>query len=157
MGITVCFRTHSFGSILFLKAMRSIAMLACQMDRNASGWQEDGEDPVWSTPGNGSPALPTGRYLSCILWKSPRVRECPSSKWSLSHLSGGGIGAGHAGRLDRQGSLAFERGGKLIIAGLGAVPKGHRKKRCTQSRNWEQVISLTIISLLVYCLNLWKR
>jgi len=89
MGMTACFGTHSDGSTPFSKVMRSIVMLACQMDRSASGQWDDGKDPAWSVPGNGNPALLMGKYSSCVLWKSLMEREHPSSGRSLSRLSPG--------------------------------------------------------------------
>jgi len=87
MGIIICFRTHSGGSVPFPKAMRSVVMPACLMGWSAFGWQDDGKGPVWNVPGNKNPALLMGMYLCCALWKSLTVKEGPSSGRLLSCLS----------------------------------------------------------------------
>jgi len=89
MGMTVCFGTHSGGSVLFPKSMENIVMPACPTGRSACGGWDDGKGPVWNVPGIENPACPMGRFLCCILQKSLREREHPSSRRSLSHLSPG--------------------------------------------------------------------
>jgi len=82
----LCFGTHSIGSVVLPKTMRSIVMPACLTGRSTSVWQDDRRDPVWNVPRNTSPVLLMGRYLCCCLWKSLTVKEYPSSRKWLSYF-----------------------------------------------------------------------
>ena len=81
------FGTHSNDSVPCPKTMRSTVMLACRMDRSASGWQDSGKDPVWNVPGNENPVPPMGKYSCCTFQMHPDMKDHPSIKNPLSHLS----------------------------------------------------------------------
>ena len=137
MGMTTCFRTHSNGSISFSKVVRSIVMLACQMDRSAFGWQGKGNDPVWSVPRNGSPALPMGRF--CVV-PSRRVswgRNVQAAESRRAASLWGGASAGCTGGLDGKVLQLWKevnRHGMLIISRLVDAMEGSVE----EVGNWEQ-------------------
>ena len=57
--------TYSSDSIRCPNTMRSVAILACQMGRNASGWHYGGKGHAWNVPVTGNPVPSKGRYSHC--------------------------------------------------------------------------------------------